>query len=207
MRRRRSATSCVRAQVDIDGLSPDDLLVEVVYGRAWDQDTMTDVERVPLTLQPSDDGATVFAGTVSLDRAGSFGYTVRVTPHHVGLSSPAEGSGWWRPRPGAVISTSLITRCRWSAERTTSCDVGDHGIRHLDQVRRRQLEVEPAPPAAHEHRVVELRRLVEHRAVAGLLPHRADAADHPAVYIMILPAMGVMSELISTFSRKKVFGY
>ena len=31
--------------------------------------------------------------------------------------------------------------------------------------------------------------------------------SHPAVYIMVLPAMGVVSELISTFSRKKVFGY
>jgi cytochrome c oxidase subunit 1 len=31
--------------------------------------------------------------------------------------------------------------------------------------------------------------------------------SHPAVYIMILPAMGVVSEIISTFSRKKVFGY
>lgn len=31
--------------------------------------------------------------------------------------------------------------------------------------------------------------------------------SHPAVYIMILPGMGVISELISNFSRKKVFGY
>ncbi|MGA1995605.1 MAG: cytochrome c oxidase subunit I [Bryobacteraceae bacterium] len=31
--------------------------------------------------------------------------------------------------------------------------------------------------------------------------------SHPAVYIMILPAMGVISELISTFSRKAIFGY
>src|SRR5256714_2849204 len=31
--------------------------------------------------------------------------------------------------------------------------------------------------------------------------------SHPAVYIMILPAMGVVSELISTHSRKPVFGY
>src|SRR5664280_2263288 len=31
--------------------------------------------------------------------------------------------------------------------------------------------------------------------------------SHPAVYIMILPAMGVVSELISTFSRKAIFGY
>jgi cytochrome c oxidase subunit 1 len=31
--------------------------------------------------------------------------------------------------------------------------------------------------------------------------------SHPAVYIMILPAMGVISELISTHSRKHIFGY
>jgi len=31
--------------------------------------------------------------------------------------------------------------------------------------------------------------------------------SHPAVYIMILPAMGVVSELVAAFARKKVFGY
>jgi cytochrome c oxidase subunit 1 len=31
--------------------------------------------------------------------------------------------------------------------------------------------------------------------------------SHPAVYIMILPAMGVISELITTFSKKTIFGY
>jgi len=31
--------------------------------------------------------------------------------------------------------------------------------------------------------------------------------SHPAVYIMILPAMGVVSEIIPTFSRKTIFGY
>ncbi len=31
--------------------------------------------------------------------------------------------------------------------------------------------------------------------------------SHPAVYIMILPAMGIISELIPTFSRKHIFGY
>ncbi len=31
--------------------------------------------------------------------------------------------------------------------------------------------------------------------------------SHPAVYIMVLPGMGVISELIATFSKKPVFGY
>jgi cytochrome c oxidase subunit 1 len=31
--------------------------------------------------------------------------------------------------------------------------------------------------------------------------------SHPAVYIMILPAMGLVSEVLQTFSRKPLFGY
>jgi cytochrome c oxidase subunit 1 len=31
--------------------------------------------------------------------------------------------------------------------------------------------------------------------------------SHPAVYIMILPGMGVVSEMVACFSRKRVFGY
>src|ERR1039457_5630142 len=31
--------------------------------------------------------------------------------------------------------------------------------------------------------------------------------SHPAVYVMILPGMGIISEVISNFSRKRVFGY
>ncbi|MFT5171278.1 MAG: cytochrome c oxidase subunit 1 [Candidatus Marinamargulisbacteria bacterium] len=31
--------------------------------------------------------------------------------------------------------------------------------------------------------------------------------SHPAVYIMILPAMGIMSELVTTFCKRDIFGY
>jgi cytochrome c oxidase subunit I len=31
--------------------------------------------------------------------------------------------------------------------------------------------------------------------------------SHPAVYIMILPSMGVVSEIVPCFSRKRIFGY
>jgi cytochrome c oxidase subunit 1 len=31
--------------------------------------------------------------------------------------------------------------------------------------------------------------------------------SHPAVYIMILPSMGVISEIVACFSRNRIFGY
>ncbi len=31
--------------------------------------------------------------------------------------------------------------------------------------------------------------------------------SHPAVYVMILPGMGVVSEIVTCFSRKRIFGY
>ncbi len=31
--------------------------------------------------------------------------------------------------------------------------------------------------------------------------------SHPVVYVMILPAMGIISELITAFSKKRIFGY
>jgi len=40
-----------------------------------------------------------------------------------------------------------------------------------------------------------------------LFEHMFWIYSHPAVYIMILPAMGIISEVIPVFSRKNVFGY
>ncbi len=40
-----------------------------------------------------------------------------------------------------------------------------------------------------------------------LFQHMFWIYSHPAVYIMILPAMGVVSEIIPVFSRKTIFGY
>jgi len=84
----------LRAHVQLDGLAAEDVTVEVVYGKSLGTDELRDVaiqtlEPAPLTEAPAS-GATLFTGTVELDRAGAFGYTVRVVPKNDLLISPAE---------------------------------------------------------------------------------------------------------------------
>jgi starch phosphorylase len=81
----------VRALVDIDGLSPSDVKVEIVYGRAKEGDRLVDIKRQKLTLDSHAPGSPAsFVGTVQLDHPGSFGYNVRVVPSHPLLANPAE---------------------------------------------------------------------------------------------------------------------
>ena len=40
-----------------------------------------------------------------------------------------------------------------------------------------------------------------------LFEHMFWIYSHPAVYIMILPAMGIVSEIVPTFARRTIFGY
>ena len=42
---------------------------------------------------------------------------------------------------------------------------------------------------------------------AMIFPHLFWFYAHPAVYIMILPAMGFVSDIVAVFSRKPIFGY
>lgn len=81
----------LRATLAIDGLNPSDVAAEVVYGRARDGDRLEDIHHQALELSERQEGQpVVFAGTVPLARAGSFGYNVRVVPSHPLLASPAE---------------------------------------------------------------------------------------------------------------------
>ena len=81
----------VRAFVQLGSLSPDDVAVELVHGRARDGDQLIDIQTLTLELDSVDAaGLANYAGTVPLDRSGSFGYTVRVVPTHPLLASEAE---------------------------------------------------------------------------------------------------------------------
>jgi starch phosphorylase len=80
----------VRAQVELGGLTADDVSVEVVYGRARDGDRLVDTQHTELELTAESGGVSTFVGTVPLGRAGSFGYNVRVVPRNPLLASAAE---------------------------------------------------------------------------------------------------------------------
>ncbi|MFB7514139.1 alpha-glucan family phosphorylase [Streptomyces sp. NPDC056144] len=86
------ATPVVRVRVALGGLDPDDVEVQAVTGRVDAEDTLTDTRTATLKPdgRPDLDDRRPYAGTLELDRTGSFGCTVRVLPAHPLLAHPAE---------------------------------------------------------------------------------------------------------------------
>lgn len=80
----------VRAFVHLGALQPDEVSVQLVYGRATAADLLTDIEIVELAYGRPDGDRHRFEGTAAMGRTGSFGWTVRVLPKHAGLANPAE---------------------------------------------------------------------------------------------------------------------
>ena len=80
----------LRAEVALNGLSPDDVCVEAVYGSVDVDDRLTGSTAVALRLAEQVDGTSRFEGEVPLERTGAFGYTVRVLPSNDLLADPAE---------------------------------------------------------------------------------------------------------------------
>jgi starch phosphorylase len=80
----------LRAEVALNGLSPEDVQVEAVFGPVDVDDRLTQPQTTPLKAAESVDGTTYFTGEVPLQRTGAFGYTVRVLPHKDALSTAAE---------------------------------------------------------------------------------------------------------------------
>jgi starch phosphorylase len=81
----------LRAIVDLAGLAPDSVTVQAAYGRVDEADELRAPAYAALAdAGVGDDGLHRFEGTVPLERAGSFGYSVRVLPHADALPSDAD---------------------------------------------------------------------------------------------------------------------
>ncbi|HEY2552824.1 MAG TPA: alpha-glucan family phosphorylase [Streptosporangiaceae bacterium] len=89
---RPGASLTVRASIALGELSPSDVTVEVVYGRAGEHDEITDPVSAAMTPDGEQEaGQDVrYTGVAELGRPGPFGYTVRVLPSHPLLAEPAE---------------------------------------------------------------------------------------------------------------------
>jgi starch phosphorylase len=81
----------VQAFVTLDGLSPEDVDVQVLHGRVGESDTLRDVTVTTLSLAESYEGDRHrYDGEVTLSSSGAFGYTLRVVPRNSHLASVAE---------------------------------------------------------------------------------------------------------------------
>ncbi|KAB1985575.1 glycosyltransferase family 1 protein [Streptomyces triticiradicis] len=85
-------TLSLRVRVGLGDLAPDDVEVQAVAGRVDGDDRIADAVCVPLkpVNGPDLEGRWSYEGPLSLDRTGSFGYTVRILPSHRLLASGAE---------------------------------------------------------------------------------------------------------------------
>ena len=81
----------VRAFVCLGDLTPDDVRVQLVHGRALADDSLTDTVAFDLGVAETYEGGRFrFDGQISLARSGAFGYTVRILPKNGLLASAAE---------------------------------------------------------------------------------------------------------------------
>jgi starch phosphorylase len=85
------ASMAVHVYVSLGSLSPQDVQVQVVHGRVRDEDELVETEAEALVLiETYEGGRHHFAGEVTLDTSGPFGYSVRVLPNNSHLASVAE---------------------------------------------------------------------------------------------------------------------
>lgn len=81
----------VAAWVNLDGLSADDVEVQLVMGAVDSDDRMHDLRRHPMTLDGINDrGISHFAVSIPAEDPGSWGWTVRAVPKHELLAGDVE---------------------------------------------------------------------------------------------------------------------
>ncbi len=83
----REAT--ITADVDLGGLSPDDVAVQMLSGPLDTRGEAPTFETVAMEHESSEGGVSRYVRRLTLDESGPWGYTVRVVPAHPLLSSDA----------------------------------------------------------------------------------------------------------------------
>lgn len=87
----------VTVRVRVEGLRPEDLLVEVQHGKIEHDGWLTHREAVRLDLKEEADGCYVFGGSFRCSHSGHQGLTVRILPFHGGFGRIIEPNmvSWW----------------------------------------------------------------------------------------------------------------
>jgi starch phosphorylase len=81
----------VEAVVSLGALSADDVDVQLVHGPVGQADELTSRSIVSMNMAgPADDNHACYTGSLRTERAGRYGFTVRVVPRHPDLVSSAE---------------------------------------------------------------------------------------------------------------------
>ncbi|MBM3890333.1 MAG: glycosyltransferase family 1 protein, partial [Verrucomicrobia bacterium] len=80
----------VGVSVSLDGIKPDDILVQLVYGPMEADGTLQRVSTAAMKLMRSDGGKHRFVGNIPCQASGRYGYAVRVVPQHPDLDDPLD---------------------------------------------------------------------------------------------------------------------
>ncbi|OHD67401.1 MAG: alpha-glucan phosphorylase [Spirochaetes bacterium RBG_13_68_11] len=78
----------VRAKVNLAGMSPDDVCVELYHGALSSQGEILQPRRLEMRPSGSEGASTVYAADAPADATGRQGYTLRVLPRHPALAHP-----------------------------------------------------------------------------------------------------------------------
>lgn len=82
---------CIRAVVDLGGLSPEDVRIELYFGSLDPDGNIISGQAREMKLWSYDEeGRGIFRGSITCTSSGRFGYTVRIMPSHKDLSHTFE---------------------------------------------------------------------------------------------------------------------
>jgi starch phosphorylase len=80
----------VTVALELGGLAPSDVEVQLVHGRVAQHDELTDTVTVALTCTDPSASPATYTGTVTCTTPGRYGFTVRAIPSHPDLPTPLD---------------------------------------------------------------------------------------------------------------------